>query len=86
MENILTNYHMMRKYQIEQGLNALYKDIERINGMDEKDVCARYNVDSKEEIVEVIQEEIENYESLLSEIEDYEPNYEKTADKPFIVW
>jgi len=55
----------MTHYELEQGLNALYRDLENINNMDEETACKVYNVDYKAEILEVIKEEIETYEAIL---------------------
>ncbi|WP_319505065.1 hypothetical protein [Bacteroides graminisolvens] len=55
----------MTHYELEQGLNALYRDLENANNMDEETACRVYNVDCKAEILEVIKEEIETYEAIL---------------------
>ena len=55
----------MNKVQLQQGLNAIYIDLENVRSMSEEEVCKKYNADSKIEILEVIEEEIETYESLL---------------------
>lgn len=55
----------MDRIQLQQGLNALYRDLENVRYMSEIEVCKRYNADSKREILEVIEEEIATYESLL---------------------
>lgn len=56
---------IMTTYELQQGLNALYRDLENANNMDEETACRIYNVDYKAEILEVIKEEIATYESLL---------------------
>lgn len=55
----------MTTYELEQGLKALYRDLETVDGMDEKTACRVYNVDCKAEIIEVIEEEIETYKAIL---------------------
>ena len=55
----------MNRIQLQQGLNALYRDLENANNMDEETACRIYNVDYKAEILDVIKEEIATYESLL---------------------
>lgn len=66
----------MDRIQLQQGLNALYRDLENANNMDEKTACRVYNVDYKAEILEVIKEEIATYESLLSpESQEMEMDY-----------
>ena len=55
----------MTTYELQQGLNALYIDLETAESMDEETACKVYNVDCKAEIIEVIKEEIETYEAIL---------------------
>ncbi|WP_277640044.1 hypothetical protein [Bacteroides graminisolvens] len=55
----------MTRYELEQGLNALYRDLEKAKNMDEETACKFYNVDYKAEIIEVIEEEIKTYEAIL---------------------
>lgn len=55
----------MTTYELEQYLNALYKDLDRANGMDEETACKVYRVDCKSEIIEVIEEEIETCKTIL---------------------
>ena len=57
---------IMTTYELQQGLDALYRDLVNANNMDEETACRIYNVDYKAEILEVIKEEIATYESLLS--------------------
>ena len=66
----------MDRIQLQQGLNALYRDLENANNMDEETACRIYNVDYKDEILEVIKEEITTYESLLrTEPQEMEMDY-----------
>ena len=66
----------MDRIQLQQGLNALYRDLENVRSMSEEEVCKTYNADSKREILEVIEEEIATYESLLSpEHQEMEMDY-----------
>ena len=55
----------MTTYELEQGLNALRRDLVAVAGMDEETACRVYNVDCKADIIEVIKEEIETYETIL---------------------
>ena len=55
----------MTHYELEQGLNALYRDLDNIQNMDEATARRVYNVDCKADIIEVIKEEIETYETIL---------------------
>lgn len=56
----------MTRYEIEQGLDALYRDLNNIQDMDEETARRVYNVDCKADIIEVIEEEIDTYETILS--------------------
>ena len=56
----------MTRYEIEQGLNALYRDLDNAQNMDEETARRVYNVDCKADIIEVIEEEINTYEAILS--------------------
>lgn len=56
----------MTRYEIEQGLNALYRDLDDAQNMDEETARRVYNVDCKADIIEVIEEEINTYEAILS--------------------
>lgn len=55
----------MTHYELEQGLNALYRDLDNVQNMDEATARRVYNVDCKADIIEVIQEEIETYQAIL---------------------
>ena len=56
----------MTHYELEQGLNALYRDLDNVQYMDEDTARRVYNVDCKADIIEVIEEEIDTYEAILS--------------------
>lgn len=71
----------MTRFEIEQHLNALYRDLEVAEGMDEE---TAQRVD-KSEILE-IQDEINTYESILEKYEETIRNYERTADMPYLCW
>ena len=58
---------IMTRCEIEQGLNALYRDLDHVQNMDEETARRVYNVDCKADIIEVIEEEIDTYEAILSE-------------------
>ena len=57
---------IMTRYEIEQGLDALYRDLDNIQNMDEETARRVYNVDCKADVIEVIEEEIDIYEAILS--------------------
>ena len=81
---------IMTTYELQQGLNALYRDLENANNMDEETACRIYNVDYKAEILEVIKEEIATYESLLiPESQEDEMNYaalQRVQGMPVTQW
>lgn len=60
----------MSQLEIERHLDALYNDFDNVMNMDEETACKRYNVDSKSEILEVIQDEIDVCKSRLQPEED----------------
>lgn len=57
----------MTRYEIENELDKLYKDLEFVYNADEQTVCRVFNADSKREAIQVITDEIDNYESALEE-------------------
>lgn len=57
----------MTRYEIERELDSLYKDLEIARNSDEQTVCRVFNADSKREAIQVITDEIDNYESALEE-------------------
>lgn len=66
----------MNRIQLQCGLEALYRDLDRIESMSEEEVCKIYNADCKSDIIEVIEEEIATYESLLiPESQEMEMDY-----------
>lgn len=79
----------MTRYEIEEELDKLYKELETVKNADEETVCRAFNADSKQEYINLIQEEIDGYEAALDEIYRYEHrevNYRQTADNPYLVW
>ncbi len=59
----------MTRYEIERELDSLYKDFEIAHNSDEQTVCRVFNTDSKREAIQVITDEIDNYESALEEFD-----------------
>ena len=55
----------MTNYEIQQHIDSLYRDLDNVKNMDEATACRVYNVDCKADIIEVIQEEIETYQTIL---------------------
>lgn len=73
----------MTRFELEQGLNALRKDLFAADSMDEATACRVYNVDCKADIIEVIKEEIATYETILSRsvvVEDSGMDYEALCE------
>lgn len=73
----------MTQFELEQGLNALRKDLFAADSMDEATVCRVYNVDCKADIIEVIKEEIATYETILSRsvvVEDSGMDYDALCE------
>lgn len=48
----------MRTEEVRDRIEEIRAELEEVRAMSEKDVCERYNADSKAEIVALIQEEI----------------------------
>ena len=79
----------MDKSYIENQLTGLYEDLEKAQKMSDEVVCDYFNVDFRKEAVDCLNEEIDFYESKLSEIEEKKqprPIYQQTADNPYICW
>ena len=76
----------MTRYEIEQGLNALYKDLDNAENMDEATACRVYNVDCKADIIEAINDDIKIYEDILCDNSRRTTNYQRTADEPYLCW
>ena len=79
----------MDRVQLQQGLNALYRDLENANNMDEETACRIYNVDYKAEILEAIKEEIATYKRLLEPIEEDKMDYaalQRVQGMPVTQW
>lgn len=55
----------MTRYEIEQELDKLYRELNDAGKCDEETVCRIYNADSKNEIMKLISSEIDLYEDLL---------------------
>lgn len=73
----------MTQFELEQGLNALRKDLFAADSMDEATACRVYNIDCKADIIEVIKEEIATYETILSRsvvVEDSGMDYDALCE------
>ncbi|KAA6342906.1 hypothetical protein EZS27_009366 [termite gut metagenome] len=55
------------KFYTQPYYNSLLSDRERIEQMNEPEVCREYNTDSKQEILEIIEDEIKLCEKKVEE-------------------
>lgn len=60
----------MTRYEIEEELDKLYKELETVKNADEETVCRAFNADSKQEYIDLIQDEIDCYEAILAGVEE----------------
>lgn len=60
----------MTRYEIEEELDKLYKELETVKNADEETVCRAFNADSKQEYIDLIQDEIDCYEAILADDEE----------------
>ena len=56
----------MTRYEIENELDKLYRELETVKNADEETVCRAFNADSKQEYIDIIQDEIDCYEAILA--------------------
>lgn len=59
----------MRATEVSNKLDELYSELESVRGMSESEVCSKYNADCKQDIEDIIEEEIESLRSY--ECDDY---------------
>lgn len=59
----------MRATEVSNKLDELYRELESVRGMSESEVCSKYNADYKQDIEDIIEEEIESLRSY--ECNDY---------------
>ena len=59
----------MRATEVSNKLDELYRELESVRGMFESEVCSKYNADCKQDIEDIIEEEIESLRSY--ECDDY---------------
>ena len=50
----------MRATEVSNKLDELYRELESVRGMSESEVCSKYNADCKQDIEDIIEEEIES--------------------------
>lgn len=80
---------IMTRYEIENNLTSLYRELDTVNSMDEETVKRCCNADCKNDAIEAIKENINCYECALKELDENENrklNYSKTADAPYLCW
>ena len=53
----------MRATEVSNKLDELYRELESVRGMSESEVCSKYNADCKQDIEDIIEEEIESLRS-----------------------
>ncbi|MBR3912573.1 MAG: hypothetical protein IKJ48_07930 [Alistipes sp.] len=67
--------------KLERQLRELNTELDDVYAMSEEAVCFRYNVDCKEEIITLLNEEIEQVSAQLEALEDNE--YKGWCDPAF---
>lgn len=60
----------MTRYEILQEIERQEADLLQVNACDEATACSLFNADSKAELVELIEDEIAYYKSLLPPDDD----------------
>ena len=71
----------MTHYELEQHIDALYRDLNNVEGMDEETARRVYNVDCKSEIIEVIQDEIDTCKAIMQpDLEDDDMDYDALCE------
>ena len=65
---------MKNTSELNKQLDALYLDLDVVQRMSEESVCATFNADSKKELIDTLNDEIDRLEDLLDEdeMEDWE--------------
>ena len=72
---------IMTNYEIQQHIDALYRDLNNVEGMDEETARRVYNVDCKSEIIEVIQDEIDTCKAIMQPaLEDDDMDYDALCE------
>ena len=71
----------MTNYEIQQHIDALYRGLNNVEGMDEETARRVYNVDCKSEIIEVIQDEIDTCKAIMQpDLEDDDMDYDALCE------
>lgn len=81
----------MRATEVSNKLDELYRELEFVRGMSESEVCSIYNADCKQDIEDIIEEEIESLRSY--DCDDYSEddgmdyiNLQQSQGLPVICW
>ena len=80
----------MRATEVSNKLDELYRELESVRGMSESEVCSKYNADCKQDIEDIIEEEIEALKSY--DCDDYSEdgmdyiNLQQSQGLPVICW
>ena len=73
----------MTRYEIEQELDELYKDLNTAYNSDEETACLLFNTDTKAEAIQVITDEIDCREDWLKAMDEEEEPYDLWDDHGF---
>ena len=73
----------MTRYEIEQELNRLYRDLDTTYNSDEETACLLFNADSKAEAIQAIVDEIDFHEDWLKELDEENNVYDLWDDHGF---
>lgn len=65
----------MRTYQTKQQIDELNTELESIRSMSEQEACEAWNVDAKQDIIDIIEEEISALEGDLEDAERESGDY-----------
>lgn len=60
----------MNRYELRQELNALYSDLDMAKNKSEQEVCEQFVVDTRQEIMEMLEGEIKRCEAMLNELDE----------------
>lgn len=73
----------MTRYEIEQELDELYKDLNTAYNSDEETACLLFNTDTKAEAIQAITDEIDCHEDWLKAMDEEEEPYDLWDDHGF---
>lgn len=73
----------MTRYEIEQELDRLYRDLDLAYNSDEETACLIFNVDKKIEAIQAITDEIDCHEDWLKAMDEEKEPYDLWDDHGF---